>query len=107
MSEDSFPWKVLKFLVGGVGVKHPILSTVIVMILFGGAWYGLVCYYRSEQMAVPPSPSLVPVPAQVKTAVDSPCSNNSVTAGGTVSIECPPSNDEKQKGIKHDQSKKP
>jgi hypothetical protein len=107
MSEDSFPWKVLKFLVGGVGIRHPILSTVIVMILFGGAWYGLVCYYRSEQIAVPPSPSLAPVPTQVKTAIDSPCSNDSVMAGGTVSIECPPSNEEKPKGIKHEHSKKP
>lgn len=106
--EDSTPWKILKFLVGGVGVKYPILSTLVVMIVFGAAWYALVCYYKSELKAVPlPPPSALGSPTPAKTAMDSPCSNDSVTAGGNVSIACSPSNDKKQEGQKHDQSKKP
>jgi hypothetical protein len=107
--EETLTLKLLKMIVGGIGVEHPIISTVIVMLVSGLIWYSLIWYYKDQQRVVqsPASSSSVPsLQPQVKTAVDSPCSNNSVTAGGTVSIECPPNDTHPKKG-NHGQSKKP
>jgi hypothetical protein len=72
---DFFKW-----LAQNAGVKHPIASTVIAMVLAGVAWRAFVFYVAGTA-----SPSSQPRVTQ--TASDAQCTNVVVT-GGSASVAC-------------------
>lgn len=83
--EPKLPFKQMKdffgWLAQNVGVKHPIISTVVVMILAGFAWNVFVRYAASTKSEG--SQTFI-----TQKAGDAQCSNI-VGTGGSVSVACP------------------
>jgi hypothetical protein len=77
---------VIKWLAQTAGVRHPVISTIIVMLLFGVAWNIFVSFVKAtEQKATATPPSIT------QTTKDASCSNIVVT-GGNAAVACPSEN---------------
>jgi hypothetical protein len=100
--------EILKVFIVGLGIDHPYISTLAVMIIAGGSWLSLLSYYQKEHRSPPTQVSVPsPVPPSVPVAIDSPCSNENVTSGGPVSINCKPSEEVHPEKPKHTHHKNP
>ena len=87
--------------------RQLILGVVGTILLFVGIGIKENLFTKTQDPVVIPKPTvnLPPKAPPPQTTIDSPCSNNTVDAGGQVSIDCSDQNDSKKKQVPHDQQK--
>jgi hypothetical protein len=85
---------IVKVSIVGGGLEYRKTSTLMVMVLAALLWNVALNYYEKKHPLMPaqtiPAPAPPPPPPPSSTAIDSPCSNNTIVSNGPVSLDCIP-----------------